>query len=139
MCGGNAYTLDPNDSFTLGFVGELSPTVPPRLPPDIPAQGNNMRISSAPICHVLTDVLHCNSGTAIYLFGTTSTPGGQINIHLDGNTTSFDRFATEPLQCDVELFFKDGLQNTSHTLTATLAGDSPGLNGTSYLQLQRLV
>lgn len=63
--------------------------------------------------------------------------GGVVSIELDGTTTTFDRYAAAP-RCDVDLFYKDGLENASHTLTVALSGISPKANttGPPWLQFQ---
>ncbi|KAG9051405.1 hypothetical protein FS837_008502 [Tulasnella sp. UAMH 9824] len=64
-------------------------------------------------------------GTGVYVVGTASLEGGIISFNLDGTTTTFDRYSTPPYKCGVLFFGKGGLENTTHSLTATLSGPSP--------------
>ncbi|KAG8993625.1 hypothetical protein FRB90_000649 [Tulasnella sp. 427] len=64
-------------------------------------------------------------GTGVYVVGTASLEGGVITFNLDGVTSTFDRYSTPPYKCGIMFFAKGGLENTAHTLTASLTGPSP--------------
>jgi len=58
------------------------------------------------------------------MYGTKSLTGGQLTASLDGQQSFIDRWSTDTYGCGYMFYGKAGLENTQHTFTVALTGNS---------------
>ncbi|KAG9031774.1 hypothetical protein FRB95_002314 [Tulasnella sp. JGI-2019a] len=77
------------------------------------------------------------TGVALEIVGTYSPNGGVLDIKLDNVPTELDVYGPSII-CNMQLFEAPQLANGTHTLTMTLATDSPeALGGYPYIEINR--